>query len=447
MWAEDVDPYYTLDGTKTGGTSAYDNGSLTQDPISWTVQGNTTMDPWRIGGKNITSVERIIQSTTAMETAISSIKLTVGAASSITVNSLTLVVASDADFTEVLDEVSGTFAANSTIAFEPTSGSNWAKDAYYKFVFNVSVSGRTDKFVEFSQVEFYEYTGGDTDPSISANNVNIAYDATNGSIGYCLANATGNVTASVTTGGDWLSVGTVTASAVPFTCSANTGAKRTATVTLSFTGANDNVVTVTQAAVPSPVPVTIGATGWATLSSGYALDFENATPAGLNAYMVTGASGTAITKSDALDNVPASTGLLLNGTANTTYTIPVLASSSTNTTGNLMKVVVTATTVNYNDNSSLNYVLAENTQGKAEFQKIVSGTYGSVTIPAGKAYLALTADPGAPTLSIDFNDATGIENVNRETITNNRYFNLNGQRVAQPTKGLYIVNGKKVIVK
>lgn len=90
--------------------------------------------------------------------------------------------------------------------------------------------------------------GGSTTPSITASNVNIDYNATNGSIGYQLANATGNVSATVTSG-DWLTLGTVTASAVPFTCSANTATTaRTAQVKLSFTGATDKVVTVTQAA-------------------------------------------------------------------------------------------------------------------------------------------------------------------------------------------------------
>ena len=31
--------------------------------------------------------------------------------------------------------------------------------------------------------------------------------------------------------------------------------------------------------------------------------------------------------------------------------------------------------------------------------------------------------------------------------TDGIYYNLAGQRVAQPTKGLYIVNGKKVVIK
>ena len=92
----------------------------------------------------------------------------------------------------------------------------------------------------------YTPGAGGSEPSISASNVNIAQDATNGSIAYTLNNATGSVTANVTTG-DWLTLGAITASAVPFTCSANTGAERTATVTLSFEGAKDKVVTITQA--------------------------------------------------------------------------------------------------------------------------------------------------------------------------------------------------------
>ena len=128
-------------------------------------------------------------------------------------------------------------------------------------------------------------------PVISTSDVNIAYDATNGSIEYNLQNATGNVTASITTGGDWLtSLGTITASTVAFNCTANTvTTARTATVTLSFSGASDKVVTVTQAAAPSlPIitvtadnPVNVAAAGgsgelaltYANLTIGQANDF------------------------------------------------------------------------------------------------------------------------------------------------------------------------------
>ena len=52
-------------------------------------------------------------------------------------------------------------------------------------------------------------------------------------------------------------------------------------------------------------------------------------------------------------------------------------------------------------------------------------------------------------LSFDGEGTTGIStlNVERGTLNDNSYYMLDGRRVAQPTKGLYIVNGKKVIIK
>jgi hypothetical protein len=50
-------------------------------------------------------------------------------------------------------------------------------------------------------------------------------------------------------------------------------------------------------------------------------------------------------------------------------------------------------------------------------------------------------------MSFDDDETTGVESINRETITNNQFFDLQGRKVAQPTKGLYIVNGKKVVVR
>ena len=56
---------------------------------------------------------------------------------------------------------------------------------------------------------------------------------------------------------------------------------------------------------------------------------------------------------------------------------------------------------------------------------------------------------GARELTIDIDDdVTGISTMhNSQSIMHNEFYNLAGQRVAQPTKGLYIVNGRKVIIK
>ena len=41
---------------------------------------------------------------------------------------------------------------------------------------------------------------------------------------------------------------------------------------------------------------------------------------------------------------------------------------------------------------------------------------------------------------------TGIENMEHSSSAIDQYYDLQGRRVAHPTKGLYIVNGRKVVV-
>jgi len=82
----------------------------------------------------------------------------------------------------------------------------------------------------------------------------------------------------------------------------------------------------------------------------------------------------------------------------------------------------------------------------AEFRKTTSGT-----LAANKAYLKLASSSPAR-LSIVFNDddseTTGVLDVQKHTTqSDNVYYNLRGMQVDKPTKGLYIMNGKKVFVK
>lgn len=72
-----------------------------------------------------------------------------------------------------------------------------------------------------------------------------------------------------------------------------------------------------------------------------------------------------------------------------------------------------------------------------------------------KAFLETATDitpttPGAPAL-LFFNDSetTGINTTKGSEfkVNDNVYYDLSGRRVAKPTKGLYIVNGKKVVIK
>ena len=106
-------------------------------------------------------------------------------------------------------------------------------------------------------LKFYKRQVASTDPSISASDVNIAYDATEGSISYTINNPVqdGVVSVDFDSEGDWLLTATDNNGTVSFTCSANeTTTERTATVTLTYTyNTSETVtkdVTITQAAAP-----------------------------------------------------------------------------------------------------------------------------------------------------------------------------------------------------
>ena len=72
----------------------------------------------------------------------------------------------------------------------------------------------------------------------------------------------------------------------------------------------------------------------------------------------------------------------------------------------------------------------------------------TVNVAANKAYIDLSkiSDTSRGTVFLGFGDATGIETV-KSMKSENSIFNLNGQRLAQPTKGLNIIGGKKFMVK
>ena len=64
------------------------------------------------------------------------------------------------------------------------------------------------------------------------------------------------------------------------------------------------------------------------------------------------------------------------------------------------------------------------------------------------AWLALSNSQQAPSFFLlDDGETTAISTVNRDPFTMNQYYDLQGRRVVQPVKGLYIVNGKKVVIK
>ena len=88
-----------------------------------------------------------------------------------------------------------------------------------------------------------------------------------------------------------------------------------------------------------------------------------------------------------------------------------------------------------------NYILQN-----GEFNKATTGY-----LKPNRAYLSTSYDvtaAGARELQIVFEDeTTGINSIENSQSSIENCFDLQGRKVTRPTKGLYIVNGKKVIIK
>ncbi len=72
---------------------------------------------------------------------------------------------------------------------------------------------------------------------------------------------------------------------------------------------------------------------------------------------------------------------------------------------------------------------------------------GATTIAAFRAYIKAKTDGATARLVINGEEATGIETVAAKTGKNEKVYNLNGQLVNGAQKGIFIKNGKKVVVK
>ena len=76
-------------------------------------------------------------------------------------------------------------------------------------------------------------------------------------------------------------------------------------------------------------------------------------------------------------------------------------------------------------------------------------TYQRAKVDTDRAYLYLSGGNARGKVSIKLvkGNTNGISNVETETFGDGAIYNLRGQRVEHPTKGLYIINGKKVMIK
>ena len=177
--------------------------------------------------------------------------------------------------------------------------------------------------------------------------------------------------------------------------------------------------------------VAISDAGWATYCSSKALDFTDVT--GLTAYTAS-KDGDVVKFNKVTGKVPANEGLLVKGA---TTNIPVCASASA------IENLLVGVTVNTNKDANTIFVLKNGANGIGFYKNT-----NAFTVRANSAYLDATDVAGARTfIALDDEETTNIDLTPVFSKGEAVVYDLQGRRVAQPTKGLYIVNGKKVVIK
>lgn len=157
---------YTLTPAK-GSNNAYAYScDVIIDDITWNVTGNSTYTPWRIGGKNLKDTDRTIYSKTAIADNVSKIVVNHGNASGLTVNSWTVTISKNDDFSDPVSTLAPSFASNSETTIDRPDGVDWS-NCYFKFTYNITISGSSNKFIEFTSATFYINDAGGGDPQKS----------------------------------------------------------------------------------------------------------------------------------------------------------------------------------------------------------------------------------------------------------------------------------------
>ena len=201
------------------------------------------------------------------------------------------------------------------------------------------------------------------------------------------------------------------------------------------------------------VVISISQYGSATYSSQYALDFSEVE--GLKAYAATGYNTVSgeITMTR-VKSTNAGVGIYLAGEPNTTYLVPLIDHSN-NHSLNLLVGTLKKTMVNtYSDDGSyVNYRYGVATgETNPKFFRYSDNS----TCSAGKAYLQIPAawieNSAAKAIGLRFEDdeIIGDDEVTDANVDETIVYDLNGRRIADVDnleRGIYIINGKKVLVK
>ena len=147
------------------------------------------------------------------------------------------------------------------------------------------------------------------------------------------------------------------------------------------------------------------------------------------AYIVSAVSSTEATLK-AVTTIKAGEGFIIEGAGEGTIEVPVAAETP----------AASGTLLATGQPSKGDYLLAKDGSSFVLCD-------GTGTLAATKAYLPASAiSSGAKIINIAFGESTGISEV-KKSEADGAIYNLSGMRVSKTQKGVYIMNGRKVIVK
>ena len=186
----------------------------------------------------------------------------------------------------------------------------------------------------------------------------------------------------------------------------------------------------------------------ASFSAAYSVSVPN----GVYVYAATEVTSESVTLTlvDNLDVIPSNTGVILYSETEGDITLPITTSSgSVSISSNYLVASSETPTAGSDDDGYTYYGLYASDSSEAQFAQIKAGT----VLSGNKAYLKVadSDSSSAKTLSILMSgkdSSTGISSISTETGTESgSYYNLQGIKVANPSKGLYIKDGKKIIIR
>ena len=320
------------------------------------------------------------------------------------------------------------FTSNTSWKF-PTSSGTTAENTYSNGTYSVKLTGTTAYY-------YFETNHclliGKKDATIELpafNNAVTQIDIT------CPSGGSGKTTMNIYVGDKAVSTSvTGSDSDHSFVIDENYRAKGTVYKLKVTNGNNAQIKTMTINFAEETITAKLNASGFATFCSEYPLDFSGATD--YSAWQITNIdTDNKITFEQITGSVKGGTGIFLKGTAGETITL-TSANSSTVLGSNKLEGTLAPKYVATGEY----YGLSGN-----NFVKISAGN-----VPEGKAILpaGLINESAGARFTFVFSEESGISaTLNKNEATNNVVFDLQGRRVNKPVKGLYIMDGKKVMVK